>query len=86
MQETGLTPAACPAPGTVIHVSYDGKYAGYLLISDTQRKPSKAAIAALKECGVERIVMLTGDRKGNRRGDFKGAFDRRIPRRTASCR
>lgn len=63
MQETGLTPAACPAPGTVIHVSYDGKYAGYLLISDTPKKTSKAAIAALKECGVERIVMLTGDRK-----------------------
>ena len=63
MQETGLTPAACPAPGTVIHVSYDGKYAGYLLISDTPKETSKAAIAALKECGVERIVMLTGDRK-----------------------
>lgn len=63
MQERGLTPAACPAPGTVIHVSYDGKYAGYLLISDTPKETSKAAIAALKECGVERIVMLTGDRK-----------------------
>ena len=63
MQETGLTPAACPAPGTVIHVSYDGKYAGYLLISDTPKETSKAAIAALKECGVERIVMLTGDRR-----------------------
>ena len=63
MQETGLTPAACPAPGTVIHVSYDGKYAGYLLISDTPKETSKAAIAALKEYGVERIVMLTGDRK-----------------------
>ncbi len=63
MQETGLTPAACPAPGTVIHVAYDGKYAGYLLISDTPKETSKAAIAALKECGVERIVMLTGDRK-----------------------
>ena len=62
MQERGLTPAACPAPGTVIHVSYDGKYAGYLLISDTPKETSKAAIAALKECGVERIVMLTGDR------------------------
>lgn len=63
MQERGLTPAACPAPGTVIHVAYDGKYAGYLLISDTPKETSKAAIAALKECGVERIVMLTGDRK-----------------------
>ena len=63
MQERGLTPAACPAPGTVIHVSYDGKYTGYLLISDTPKETSKAAIAALKECGVERIVMLTGDRK-----------------------
>ncbi len=63
MQEIGLTPAACPAPGTVIHVSCDGKYAGYLLISDTPKETSKAAIAALKECGVERIVMLTGDRK-----------------------
>lgn len=63
MQETGLMPAACSAPGTVIHVASNGKYAGYLLISDTPKETSKAAIAALKECGVEKTVMLTGDRE-----------------------
>lgn len=49
--------------GTVIHVAVDGRYAGYILISDVIKKNSKAAIQGLKEAGVKKTVMLTGDAK-----------------------
>lgn len=48
-------------PGTVIHVALDGRYAGYLLISDAEKEQSKDAIRALKALGVKKTVMLTGD-------------------------
>ncbi|MBO6129786.1 MAG: HAD-IC family P-type ATPase, partial [Pseudobutyrivibrio sp.] len=50
-------------PGTIIHVSIDGKYAGYILISDEIKPTSKAAILAMKRSGIRNIVMLTGDNK-----------------------
>ena len=54
--------AAVPASvGTEIHVSVDGKYAGYILISDVVKPNAKEAICGLKAAGVEKIVMLTGD-------------------------
>ena len=55
---------ACPevsAVGTVVHVAVDDRYAGYLVISDCIRAEAKDMVAGLKVCGVERIVMLTGD-------------------------
>ena len=55
---------ACPevsAVGTVVHVAVDDRYAGYLVISDCIRAEAKDMVAGLKACGVERIVMLTGD-------------------------
>ena len=51
------------APGTVIHVACNGKYAGYILISDMVKPTSAKAIASLKSCGIRRLVMLTGDRE-----------------------
>lgn len=63
MRDNGFTPAKCSLAGTVVHVACDGKYIGYILISDTPKETSKAAIESLKACGVDRIVMLTGDRK-----------------------
>ena len=54
--------AAVPASvGTEIHVAVDGKYAGYILISDVVKPNAKEAISGLKAAGVEKIVMLTGD-------------------------
>ncbi|WP_343073972.1 heavy metal translocating P-type ATPase [Clostridium sp. YIM B02506] len=49
--------------GTVVHMAVDGKYAGYILISDEVKEDSAAAIKALKSVGVRKIVMLTGDNK-----------------------
>ena len=49
--------------GTVIHVAVEGEYAGHIVISDVVKTDSAAAISELKQLGVERTVMLTGDRQ-----------------------
>nr|WP_123053854.1 heavy metal translocating P-type ATPase [Clostridium sp. JN-1] len=47
--------------GTIIHLSVDKKYAGYIIIDDEVKDDSKLAIKELKDIGVKKIVMLTGD-------------------------
>ncbi len=49
--------------GTEVHVAVDGRYAGYILISDIVKPGAGAAIAGLKAAGVSQVVMLTGDTK-----------------------
>ncbi|WP_022764628.1 heavy metal translocating P-type ATPase [Butyrivibrio sp. XPD2006] len=49
------------AAGTVVYVSYDGSYAGSIVIADAIKDGVKEGIAALYELGVKRAVMLTGD-------------------------
>jgi len=61
MERFAIDHWACSAPGTIVHVAIDQKYAGYILISDTPKTTAKTAIAALRNAGVARIVMLTGD-------------------------
>lgn len=53
----------CHHIGTIIHVAIDGEYAGHIVINDKIKDDSHTAIAQLKELGVKRTVMLTGDRK-----------------------
>jgi Cd2+/Zn2+-exporting ATPase len=53
----------CEHIGTIIHVAIDGEYAGHIVINDKVKEDSAEAIQALKSLGVERTVMLTGDRK-----------------------
>jgi Cd2+/Zn2+-exporting ATPase len=63
MTKIGVSAAACPEAGTVVHVAIDKKYAGYILISDVVKPHAKEAIQALKKAGVKKTIMLTGDRK-----------------------
>ena len=53
----------CQHLGTIIHVAIEGAYAGHIVINDQVKPDSAEAIAALRELGVERTVMLTGDRR-----------------------
>ena len=53
----------CEHIGTIIHVAIDGEYAGHIVINDKLKEDSVEAIQALKSLGVNRTVMLTGDRK-----------------------
>lgn len=52
----------CHHIGTVVHVALDGEYLGHILIKDQIKEDSKKAIDQLHKIGVNKIVMLTGDR------------------------
>ena len=61
MAKLGLTVPESTEPGTIVHVAMEGRYAGYLLIADVVKPHSAAAIRGLKQAGVRKTVMLTGD-------------------------
>lgn len=63
MKQMNIQAALPTSVGTEIHVVVDGKYAGYILISDVVKPNAKEAISGLKAAGVEKVVMLTGDAK-----------------------
>lgn len=50
--------------GTIVHVAVDKKYAGYIVIADELKNDSKEAIKRLKDLGIKKTIMLTGDSKG----------------------
>lgn len=61
MKKLGLVCEEATEVGTVVHVAVDGKYGGYILISDVVKEQSAEAVKALKAAGVKKTVMLTGD-------------------------
>ncbi|HJB07030.1 MAG TPA: cadmium-translocating P-type ATPase [Candidatus Enterocloster faecavium] len=63
MKENQISYESCPAPGTVVYLAADGKFAGSIVIQDGIKEQSFAAIRELKQVGVRHTVMLTGDRK-----------------------
>lgn len=63
MEDIGLEAHNCHLAGTIIHVAVDGKYAGHIVINDKIKEDSAEAITSLKRLGVEKTVMLTGDRE-----------------------
>ena len=63
MERVGAEWRPCHHEGTIIHVAIDGKYAGHIVISDRIKEDSGLAIARLKDAGVSKTVMLTGDQK-----------------------
>ncbi|MBQ9672483.1 MAG: cadmium-translocating P-type ATPase [Prevotella sp.] len=62
METVGAQWHPCSHVGTIIHVAIDGQYAGHIVINDRVKADSHEAIAQLKQLGVSRTVMLTGDR------------------------
>ena len=63
MEKVGAQWRACHHEGTIIHVAIDGEYAGHIVISDRIKEDSSYGIARLKDLGVNKTVMLTGDQK-----------------------
>lgn len=63
MDDLGVEWHDCHLAGTIVHVAVDGKYAGHIVISDVVKNDSAEAIRSLKKLGVDRTVMLTGDRE-----------------------
>lgn len=63
MASIGIDAPQVAEAGTVIHVALDGVYQGYLVIADQVKPTAARAVAELKQEGVTRLVMLTGDRQ-----------------------
>ena len=61
MEQAHIQSVEVETIGTIIHMAVNGDYAGYMVISDEIKENAKAAIAKLKQQGVKRVVMLTGD-------------------------
>ncbi len=61
MHRAGVPHSEHDVAGTAVHVAKDGRYLGYVVISDEIREDAPAAIEALRALGVRRLVMLTGD-------------------------
>ena len=63
MDSRGAEWKNCHLNGTIVHVTVDGQYVGHIVIADTVKENSSLAVHMLKEEGVRKTVMLTGDRK-----------------------
>ena len=62
MQAEGVECRDCHLAGTIVHIAVDGKYEGHLVISDVVKESASEAVRQLKELGIGRTVILTGDR------------------------
>ena len=63
METVGARWHDCHHVGTIIHVAVDGSYAGHIVINDQLKSDSASTVSQLKELGVSKTVMLTGDRE-----------------------
>ena len=64
MNRLGIPFHYCHHIGTIIHMAVGGQYAGHVVISDALKEHAREAMSALKEAGIKRTVMLTGDAEG----------------------
>ncbi|HWQ71814.1 MAG TPA: heavy metal translocating P-type ATPase [Desulfitobacteriaceae bacterium] len=63
MHKENIPHEDCDVTGTIVYVAIDGVYAGYIVISDEIKEDAKEAISRLKQLGIRKTVMLTGDDK-----------------------
>jgi len=63
MKSLGIENEECNDPGTICYVAVDGKFAGHIHISDRLKDTSADAIKNMKDAGIRKTVMLTGDNK-----------------------
>lgn len=63
MEQAGVNWHPCHRTGTTVHIAVESEYAGHLVISDEIKPDSKQAISSLKNMGIRKTVMLTGDAK-----------------------
>lgn len=61
MHAHNITHEACDIPGTVVHLAINDTYAGYIVISDEIKSDSHEAMMQLKNLGIKKLIMLTGD-------------------------
>lgn len=61
MKRVGSEYISCHSVGTIIHVAVDSCYSGHIVISDVIKPNAKVAVQSLKNCGIEKTIMLSGD-------------------------
>ncbi|MCM1378428.1 MAG: cadmium-translocating P-type ATPase [Clostridium sp.] len=61
MEELGLRPCHCKTAGTIVHIAIDGRYAGHIVLGDIIKSTTKEALTDLRQAGIKKTVMLTGD-------------------------
>ena len=73
MKRAGAEAIECHHTGTIIHIAVDGEYYGHIVISDELKETSIEAIKQLRENGIQKTVMLTGDSAGGMLAAFTAA-------------
>ena len=63
MKKLNVPYIECRSIGTIVHMAIDGKYAGHIVITDIEKPHAVEAVAELRKTGIERTVMLTGDKQ-----------------------
>lgn len=63
MKKLNVPYIECRSIGTIVHMAIDGKYVGHIVISDIEKPHAVEAVAELRKTGIERTVMLTGDKQ-----------------------
>ncbi len=61
MRRLGIQYQNCSSVGTIVHMAIDEVYAGHIVISDIEKPEAREALQAIREAGVEKTIMLTGD-------------------------
>ena len=63
MAKFGISVPEVKSHGTIVHIAQEGKYLGYVLISDKEKPGARESIAMIRHAGIKRAIMLTGDRR-----------------------
>jgi len=63
MAAEGVDSRDCHLTGTIVHIAVDGRYEGHLVIADVVKESAEEAVRQLKQLGIRKTVMLTGDRQ-----------------------
>ncbi len=90
LEENGVYCISEYGSAAAVHVAGDGKYLGYILLSDTIKDDAKEAILCLRKSGAQRIVMLTGDKKSpgeavGRELGLDGVYAELLPEGKTQC-
>ncbi|MFV3011231.1 heavy metal translocating P-type ATPase [Clostridium botulinum] len=74
MEELNINYKKAQEDGVILYIALEDKYIGYIVINDEIKKDSKETIKSLKDMGIKKAAMLTGDRKStaNNIGNFLG--------------
>ncbi|MCC5424195.1 heavy metal translocating P-type ATPase [Clostridium botulinum] len=74
MEELNINYKKAQEDGVILYIALEDKYIGYIVINDEIKKDSKETIKSLKDIGIKKAAMLTGDRKStaNNIGTFLG--------------